>query len=160
MDWGQTGSTLAFASAWRLGNLNEDEQETVAREAIANQMGKEEVRQVIQLRKRSKRGVEKCIAEVLRMRSVVDRRHVFLGAITDEKVRRSLAKLKQNDRDGLIAASMESSYGPMLNTSGRLGIERFTIVTDQNGAARLRGPGGSDFEVVINRQLAARVVKA
>ena len=159
VDWGQTGATMAFAAAWRLAELGEDEQEAVVREIIANEMTREEVRQLVQLKKRSRRRMEECVSEVLRMRPAVTKHHVFLGAVTDEDTRQGLAKLKQGERDEVLASALTETYGVLPKTSGRLGIERFTIVTDEEGAARLKLGGGPGFEVAINQSLATKVSK-
>lgn len=157
VDWGESVVTISFASAWVLSGLSNDEQETAVREVMANQIKKDEVHQIIQLRKRSQRPIEECVNEVLRMRPVVSRRHVFLGAITDERVKKVIAALKQSDRDVLLATALKSIYGELKKTSGRLGVERFTIVTDDHGAARLKESGKSGFELVINQVLIGQV---
>jgi hypothetical protein len=160
VDWGQTGATIAFTAAWHLADLNEFEQETVAREILANQMKWKEVHQVIQLKKCSPQRIEECVSEVLRMRPVITRRHIFLGAVTDERVKKSLAQLKQYERDVLLQSAIKEFYGNLSNTSVKLGTERFTIVTDELGAARLKQGEASGFEVAINRSIAAKVPNA
>ncbi len=159
VDWGhQTQASIAFESAWRLGELNGGEQAVAAREIIANGMGKEEVLQILQLRRRSQRPIEECFKEVILMRKVVVRRHVFLGAVTDMGTEQALRRLRQIERDQLLAAALMDIYGNLRGTSGKLGPKRFTIVTDEEGSARLKGSG--DFEGVINKVLLAKVSMA
>jgi len=159
VDWGQTGATIAFASAWRLGELEQDEQKEATREVMANQMSKEEVRQIVQLRQRSRRRIVDCINEVLRMRPTLTRHHVFLGAITDDSLKRFLRCLNQSDRDDLLVGLIRSEYGIHGKTSARLGVERFTIVTDDDGAVRLKTGDTAGFETAINKALLARIPK-
>jgi len=85
--------------------------------------------------------------------------HVFLGAVTDGDTRQGLAKLKQSERDELLASALAETYDSLPKTSGRLGIERFTIVTDGQGAARLKRGQGPGFEVAINQSLSTKVSK-
>jgi len=155
--WGrQTGPTVAFTSGWRLGDLDSAEQEIATEEIIANEMGKEEVRQFIQLRKRSGRRIQDCISEVLQMRPTVTRRYVFIGHVTDSATRQALSNLKQAERDVLLGAVMKELYGGMRNLSGRLGVEQFTILTDEQGAALLNDKD-ADFERDISNTLSRKV---
>jgi hypothetical protein len=156
VDWGQTGATMSFEAAWRLGELNSEEQDAAAQEIVANQMGKEEVRQIIQIRHRSNRDIKQCVAEVLGMRSSVTRKHVFLGGVIGADIKRALAAMHQADRDALFGGVMKEAFGSV-RIAGRLGAERFTLVTDEQGAARLK-EGPEDFESIINRGLVKRVL--
>jgi hypothetical protein len=60
----------------------------------------------------------------------------------------------------LLAGVIRSEYGALGKTSARLGVERFTIVTDDHGARCLKTAGGADFETSINKALLARIPKA
>jgi hypothetical protein len=156
VDWGQAGATLAFDCAWRLGTLAGDEQIAAARAIMANQMSKAEVVQLLQLRRTGTRSLPECISDVLRMRPMIVRRHVLIGAISSSDVADSIRRMPQPERDSLISSILREICGPETSTSGRLGIERFTIVTDEAGAVPLReSPEG--FESRINRELGARL---
>jgi hypothetical protein len=157
--WGRSQGTVSFIAATELGGLNEDEQTEAFELVIANQLSKKEVFQAVQLRKRSKRRISECIAEVAQMRPTIIRKHVFLGAVLDESTRKFLATLKQPERDDYLAAALQAVYGKLAKTSGSLGVERFTIVTDDVGAAKLKSSGGTVFEPAINMQLAAKIPK-
>jgi hypothetical protein len=157
--WGQSGASISFIAASEIGRLNEDERAEAFDVAIGNQMTKMEVLHMIQLRIRSRRRITACADDIVRMRPTVTRVHVFLGAVTDESTRQNLAKLRQSERDQLLASVLTDTYGVLRKTSGRLGIERFTIVTDEQGAARLKRGGGPGFEVAINQSLSTKVSK-
>jgi hypothetical protein len=157
--WGQSGASISFIAASEIGRLNEDEQAEAFDVAIGNEMTKMEVLHMIQLRIRSRRRITACATDIVRMRPKVTRVHVFLGAVTDESTRQNLAKLKQSERDQLLASALTETYGSLPKTSGRLGIERFTIVTDGQGAARLKRGQGPGFEVAINESLSTKVPK-
>jgi hypothetical protein len=155
--WGRASGTVSFIAATEIGSLNEDEQKEAFDLAISNQLSKLEVFQAVQLRKRSKRRISECVAEVTRMRPIITRKHVFLGAIVDEKIRNHLAKLKQSERDDLLSGVIAEIYGKLSKTSARLGVDRFTIVTDEKGAAVLQQGDLSSFEPAINQSLASKV---
>jgi len=159
VDWGQTNTTLSFDSASKVAQLNESDHESVVEEIIANRMNKNEVRELVQLRERSKRPISDCVAEVLRMRPVIERQYVFLGAVTDRRLEEALSGLQQRERDELLGATLRAIYGPIERISGRLGTKRFLIVTDSKGAECLRRDGPDAFEAALNSGLAARILK-
>lgn len=159
VDWGQTGATMSFETAWRLADLNKDEQEAAATPAMANQMSKDEVNQVLQIKKRSRRHVLECINEVLGMRANVVKKYVFIGAVIGDALKQYLVQLRQIQRDELLIGILIDHYGDLPNVSARLGLERFTIVTNEEGATRLNEGKQADFETIINKSLSAKAVK-
>ena len=164
VDWGQRGlmsSMISFASAWRLAELSELEQELVTPQVIANQMNKEEVRQLIQLRKRSQKNINECVNDVLRMRPTITKRYVFLGAIMEASLRMRLGEMCQIERDEIFASVIDELWGKLPNTTMHLGAESFTVATDERGAERFKKdvrPGCSSEEA-INQALVSKVTK-
>ena len=161
VDWGQSSSMISFASAWRLAELSELEQELVAPQIIANQMNKEEVRQLIQLQKRSQKNINECVNDVLRMRPTITKRYVFLGAIMEASVRMRLGEMRQVERDEMFASVIDELWGKLPNTTIHLGAARFTVATDERGAERFKKdvrPGCSSEEA-INQALISKVTK-
>lgn len=159
IDWKQSESVVPFIVASELGRLNQDEQEEAFRVVIEQQMRRLEVIQMIQLRNRTRRRVRECALDVVGMRPNVARKHVFLGAVERPEVRTWLAGLHQCDRDVVLAKALLTIYGQLPHTSGRLGPDRFTIVTDEAGASRIKSDVDSTFEVAINHVLAKKVLQ-
>ena len=93
------------------------------------------------------------------MRPTITRKHVFLGAVIDDVVKQHLSKLKQPERDDLLSNVMSELYGKLPRTSARLGTDRFTIVTDEEGANALKKSAKPGFEPAINQLLLARTPK-
>ena len=121
VDWGQSGATLSFESARHVAVLNDDEQEDLVNAVMSNAMTKDEVRQVIQLRKRSGRNADECVREVLGMRPTIVKKHVFLGAVTDEIVRSHLQEMKQCERDQVFVNVLDSIFGSSISVSSSRG---------------------------------------
>jgi hypothetical protein len=152
VDWGSSGATIGFSAAAELARLDSVDQESLAEAAMQHGMSSAEVKQAVQLRKRSERDIATCIQEVLGMRPEVVRRHVFVGAITSEAVRRGLATYDQHGRDALFTTQL-ANYLPGPHILGaKLGTARFTIVTDDTGSAILRRVS-PDFETALNASL-------
>jgi len=150
---------MSFAAGWRLAELNEDEQRTATGQIMANQLTKGEVGQIVELKKRSGRPITECIGEVLRMRPSVIRKYVFLGAVVGDVVKLHLMNLRQSERDAMLSTVLKNLYGQLPKTSARLGVDRFTIVTDEQGASQLKQVGRPTFEAAINRSLAETLPK-
>ncbi len=155
--WGQSGASISFTAASEIGRLNQDEQEEALDAVISNQMTKMEVLHMVQLRMRSNRRIAACANDIVRMRPRVTKMHVFLGAVTDDSIRQALARLKQGERNELLESVLREIYGCLPKTAGRLGVERFTIVTGEAGAASLKQRKGLDFEAAINQSLSTKV---
>ena len=68
------------------------------------------MRQVVQLRKRSRRSVEECLNEVVEMRPRVEKRYVYIGAVTSSVLKRSLEVMTQGERDELLASAIKSVF--------------------------------------------------
>jgi hypothetical protein len=157
--WGQTGATVSFAASWPLGELSSDEQQSAAREIMANQLRTPEVVQLIQLWKRTRQPISRCVADVLGLRPTITRKHVLLGAVTDDSVKAALSSRVQSQRDELFARTLHELYGPLTGVSARLGTDRFTIVTGDKNAAVINDPGKQSFETLINDSLRNHVAK-
>jgi hypothetical protein len=157
--WGKAAGTVSFIAATEIGTLNEDEQKEAFDLVISNQLSKLEVFQAVQLRKRSKRRICECVEEVTRMRPRVTRKFLFLGAVAGDPVKQYLSNLKQPERDELMSAIMTELYGKLSRTSAHLGADRFTIVTDEEGASRLKQADPPGFESAVNQLLLTRTVK-
>jgi len=157
VDWGQTGAAISFATATLLAGLEQTDQEHVAAQVMAHDMRKPEVQQIVQLHNRSGRTIEECVQEVLQMRPVVVQRHLFLGAITEESVKEHLKEMKQGDRDHLLEKILADQYPSAPKMSARCGLDRFTIVTSEDGGRHLREASATDFETAINLAMVKKI---
>lgn len=64
--WGRSKGIIGFSAAVELTRLrNENDQRTAAEAVLANSLKKNEIRQVVQLRKRSKLPVGECLRKIL-----------------------------------------------------------------------------------------------
>lgn len=159
IDWGQSGATIGFSSAVELVKLNEDEQEILASKVLEKQLTKTEVQQIVQLRMRSKRGINNCVDEVMGMRPTTEIRHVFIGSILDSELIAYLKKCSQRQRDELLEESLKESCPELNLKSGRLGTTSFTLVTDDVSAKHFKGPEKDKFEQKVNSFLGLRSSK-
>ena len=129
VDWGGSdGGGVAFSSGAEVARLDEDvEEEKVVQGVLTYRLSRSEVRQVVQLRKRSRRPVEECLDEVVEMRPRVERRYIYVGAVTGSIVRSSLEVMTQGERDELLASAIQKVLIEDV-AIGRLGPDRFTLV--------------------------------
>lgn len=141
VDWGSSPGTVGFSTGAELARLeNEAEEEDVVRGVLTYRLSGSEVRQVVQLRKRSKRPIKACLEEVVGMRPRVEKRYVYVGAVTDLSLKYSLQTMTQQQRDDLLAGAMKNVL-PVKNLAvTRLAPERFTVV------------GGAEFGDAMNQK--------
>lgn len=153
VDWGQTASTIAFTAASELSRLNSShDQERVSQAALERQLTSPEVKQVVQICLRSQQPIEDCIAQVLRLRPRVERRHVFVGAVVGDALRARLSALPQVRRDEVLRRVVLARFPSIATFGSRLGIDRYTITGGDELAVALT-QGGQDFEKIINEGL-------
>ncbi|MHB1789575.1 MAG: hypothetical protein ACYCVN_09000 [Acidimicrobiales bacterium] len=157
VDWGQSGSTLSFSSAFELSRLPPQDHQAVATSVLEHGFSSAEVRQLAQLRRRSHQPIEESIAGTLAMRPRITRKHVFVGAVTDGAVATRLGKLDQTSRDSLLEAIAARDLGLSREVSSRLGVRRFTLVGDDDMSATLNAL--DDFEATINSHLERELTK-
>ena len=129
VDWGSGAGILGFTAATELARLNEQsDQEEVVQAVLANRLSGSEVRQIVQLRQRSRRPIGDCIAEVVGMRPRVEKRFVYVGAVTLPDLKQRLTQMNQQQRDQLFTAAFGEVLAGAKVTVARLGYDRFTLV--------------------------------
>ena len=159
VDWGAGKDAIGFSSAIELVRLQDlDDQRTVASSILADGLNGKEVRQVVQLRMRSKRPICTCLKEILGMRPVIERRYVFIGSVVDQNVGDALTKLTQTERDSILESGIN-----LLNlqgVSGRLGKRFFTLVGNECFDASMKSIGKESIEARLRIHISETVENA
>ena len=141
VDWGSSSGTIGFSTGAELARLDDDrEEEEVVRGVLTHRLSGSEVRQIVQLRKRSQRPIGECLSEVVGMRPRVEKRYVYIGAVTIPALKDSLQSMTQRERDTLLGDAVKGVLDIRDLTVKRLAPERFTLV------------GGADFGEAMNRK--------
>ena len=153
--WGETASTLSFSSATEIAKLQVNVQDELAKSALENTLTKLEIIQVIQLLKRSRKDVITCVEEVLKMRTIVTRKYIFMGALTDDEVKKKLSTCTQKTRDILMRGCLAELLGDE-KVEAKLGIKQFTLIGNDALNNRLNRME-PNFEVVINSAIKMRL---
>lgn len=157
VDWGACQSTIAFTAASELARLHsQDEQQAAVSKALQSALSTSEIRQVVQARLRSNTTIDQCIEDVLKMRSQIERIHLFIGSVTTSSSREKLEALTQHERDLLLGQIMKHLYPGLQHCSSRLGPTRFTLTGGDSDALVLNS-GAVDFESNINTALDRRL---
>ena len=132
------------------------EQVQLCHAALENQLGSAELKQVLQLRRRSQQPIEACVRDVLRLRPQIQRIHVFLGAITSKQLVTRLSCLSQAQRDEIVRTAVRDHFPRLCKFGCRLGTEGFAITGgDEVHDALTKERKG--FEAVINGALSEAV---
>lgn len=152
IDWGAPKDFVGFSSAAELVRLGDgDEQRTVAEAVLSQGLTSKEVRQVVQLRTRSVRPILACVDEVVGMRPVVERRYVFMGAVSEEGLVADLRRHTQVERDQVLSGCI-AKVG-LEGASGRLGPEVFTLVGGADFGQSMKRVGKENIERKVRNHL-------
>ena len=139
--WGSSPGTIGFSAGAELARLDDEvEEEEVVRSVLTYRLSGSEVRQVVQLRRRSKRSVKECLNEVVGMRPRVEKRYVYVGAVTNAALKTSLEFMSQGQRDALLTSAINGVLAVKDLSVIKLGAGRFTLV------------GGPDFGEAMNQR--------
>jgi len=159
VDWGHKEKLISMTAATEIARLSRLEQPVLANQILEFNLGKEEVRQAIQLRLRSGNPIEDCVAKVVALRPVIDRRFVFVGATRDARALADLRQRTQVERDDLLRRAMHRRLPTLTTFAARLGLGKFTVVGG-NDVAHALNQLSPDFETVINDWLEDELTNA
>ena len=130
VNWGVSKDSISFSSAVELTKLQDlDDQRIVANSILTDGLGKKEVQQIAQLHIRSGRTIVQCIAEILGMRPIIERRYIFIGSIIDSETLQKLSELTQSQQNSLLKQGVD--HLNLKGASGRLRERFFTLVGDE-----------------------------
>lgn len=154
VSWGAQKDSIGFSAAAQLMRFkNAEDQHAVVKSILSEGLNSKEIGQVAQLKIRSEREISECLKEVLGMRPVVERRHVFIGTIENQDVESVLADLTQAERDSILQSSIVAL--DLGEVSGRLGKSLFTLVGSNSLDIAIRNMGPDNLE----EQLIAEIQK-
>ena len=133
VDWGGSPGTITLSAGAEIARLADAaEEEEVKGGVLTHRLSGSEVRDVVQLRKLSNRPVGDCLSEVVGMRPRVERRYVYVGAVTNSVLKRLLESMTQKQRDELLASAIKGVLAVNDLAVTRLGPDRFTLVGGQD----------------------------
>ena len=145
---GGSRDSIGFSAAVELAQIfDADDQRAVATAILEDGLQSREIRQVAQIRSRSKRPIRACLKEVLGMRPSIERRYVFIGAVGNKTLEAALGKLSQAQRNAVLQSGI-NTLG-LSGTSGRLGERLFTLVGDEEFNVALSRIGKENIEVQL-----------
>ena len=158
IDWGSGKTFVGFSSAVELTRLKDtSDQRDVAEAVLSDGLTSKEVRQIVQLRDRSKRTIEACLQEVLNMRPMVERRYIFIGSAAPENVE-ALAKLMQTERDAILDSGIKTL--DLESATGRLGSRFFTLVGGERFNTSMGAIGRENLEDRLRSHISVAVGNA
>jgi len=147
--WSGDGKNgITFSCAFELARLPDaEDQRAVVQYILSHSINSKEVRQIAQLRNRSERPISECVEEVLGMRTIVEKRYVFIGSISDQNMEDALEGFSQQQRDSMLASCIK--HLDLQGASGRLGNRFFTLVGDGRFDAAMKNIGKENIESLI-----------
>ena len=131
--WGNSDlGKVPFTTLTYLTPLTWEDQMHVTSAIIQHRITKEEVKQIIQIFRRSNASPSESVRRVLKMRSRVEDKYIFFGMIHSDDCRQYLSKLSSRQR----IAAMENIIAEIIPhphmATGRLYPSTFSIVSEKN----------------------------
>lgn len=152
VSWGAKKGAIGFSAATQLARFEDAEDQYVVVDSILTKgLNSKEIQQVVQLKTRSGRGVNECLKEVLGMRPVIEKRHIFIGTIENQDVKSILADITQAERDLVLQSSIVALH--LGDVSGRLGKKIFTLVGSDSLDAVIQSIGPDNLEEQLTAQI-------
>ena len=161
--WGQSPRTITFTSASEISRIKQPADQiamTVA--ALKSDLTTSEVKSIVQAKLRSDLGIAECIDAITKLRNSTVRRHVIMGAITEDDIKEALLGKSQNVRDALLASALTHLLPESHAVVGRLSSERFTLTTENEYASSLiqKLPDGMESAVTSAIRFALQEAEA
>ena len=129
--WGSDPVTLSFSAASGIAQLSSDQdQSTLAKASLENQLNRLEITEVVQIRQRSGKPIESCIEEVLNQRPIIEKRHVIVGGLLSERLKTELKQASQLERDNLLQSVLERYIPDIPPLGAKLRDGYFFLVGD------------------------------
>jgi hypothetical protein len=154
VDWGQSEGVIPFTAASAIGGLAQETQRTLLNLIVSGGVDAQAIRHVVPLIRKGQT-VEDAVREAGKLRPIIVRRHLLIGAVAqgDQERVRSLALA---DRDSAIRTALSGLVSPPDLFSVRLIPDRFTIVTNESGKASIDDrarEAGMSFEHLIQERI-------
>lgn len=151
--WGSDTTTVAFSSGIEIARLEEENSRIVLAKAILeNELNLQEVTQVVQINKRSKKSIHDSIEAVLKQRPIIEKRHVIIGEINKPKVIHQASNLGEKEQNEILNNSLRK-FGPGQSPYGsKLNGKFFIIVCDDQYYQELNLMG-NDIETTVSNIL-------
>ena len=153
-DWrGSKNASISFSTLVELARIHSStDQSEIVKAILSHRMTWAEVVQLVQILERSGGTVSDCLASVLKQRPYIEIRHLFAGSITSDAAKQSVENLLQAERDELMARVLQNIIGDGHQVTGRLGTNKFTVVSN-NDLSALLGLEPDDIEARFNQHL-------
>lgn len=152
VDWGQTDESVAFTAAVEIARIPREHHEYLFRKVLESTLHSKETQQIVQIYLRSRRPIEECAEDVLKLRPVTTHQVMFIGAITQSNLKLLLRAKTQAERDLLLRKVIVDTGPGLENCHYKLGTEKFAVIAT-NAEAQLFKSRFKDFEAEIGNLL-------
>ena len=138
IDWGYNKNKISFmkASLSISYSLNRAEQILLLDAILQNELKKNEIQKIIELKSRSKLDIKKVINEVLNDRTIEIKRNIMIGFIDDD-VKPIINKLDVDKRDLEFIKLLKNIFPLVDIYAAKIDEERYSLTTDEFGQSQI-----------------------
>jgi hypothetical protein len=154
VDWGQSSGGIPFSAATAVGGLSQETQRTLLNLILSGELDPRDLKQVVPIL-RMGHTVSDAISEAGKLRPVVVRRHLLIGAVAISQ-RERIASLDQDQRESVLRSAIADLLPSRDLVTARLLPERFAIITNDSGKASIDSKAAS-VGLTFERLIQARI---
>ena len=154
VDWGHSDGSIPFTAASAVGGLSRETQRTLLNLLVSGGIDTLTLRHAVPILRKG-RSVEEAVKEAGKLRPIIIRRHLIIGAVGIPD-RERVSSLEQAQRDIVIKTALKGLLSESDLTAARLLPERFTIVTNDSGKDSIDAMSnakGITFEHLVQGQI-------
>jgi len=138
ISFGRKNGYIPFTTAAFLTRLeSRSEIDLLYNEISTKNLTKNEIQQIIELKKRSDMNISECIEEILKSRLIVEKRNMLIGKIYEDKITSVISDANWDLLNNLFLKFLKESFPNTIFYSTRISKERFIIVTDIFGQSQI-----------------------
>ena len=142
VSWGGGKGTLSMSTASELLRLGDLVTEAIP-DAIANNLTKDEARQVVQLHQRSGKSISDCMRQSLLTRPRIEHLELIIGSLLSPAAIGLASVLGNEESTRLLSRRMAARFPEIVCKAVRVNGDRFSIMLDSEAASALRQHAGS-----------------
>jgi hypothetical protein len=153
ISWGKGNfEKISFTVGSEIAKLQAGSQIILAKSSLEYSLTSTEVKEIIQVFKRSKKDINTCIKDILNLRKVIEKRGIFIGSIKTEPLREKISMMDQLEKDKLLSKILEVDFSEAMPSSFSLSEKEFVMSGDELFLTKFKSIT-NNFEEYINNML-------
>jgi len=132
--WGNKDGFISFTSASFATELSsKNDIGSLLQSIIEHKLNKNEVRQIIEFKRRTNSSIEECLKEILLARPKIIHRYMLMGSLSDVKFKEKFLNMDKFEKNNLFFKFLKNQYPLIEIYVAHISESRFSIITNEDG---------------------------